>query len=180
MTADKARKVATRQRMAETGEPYSVARHIVQDERDASDDMANAGPAVDESYSDAELLAQQQADEARRLADRARHLAEQARERAERLEEAADQAEEAADQAEEAADEAENLVDEFTADESWSNERHHRPPRPPRPSRPPQPLRPQDRADQVMQRLEQMRDRAGRLISAAERIFGRPDPTDPS
>ena len=34
MTADKARKVATRQRMAKTGEPYSVARHIVQDERD--------------------------------------------------------------------------------------------------------------------------------------------------
>jgi hypothetical protein len=26
-----------------------------------------------------------------------------------------------------------------------------------------------------MQRLEQMRDRAGRLISAAERIFGRPE-----
>ena len=34
MTADKARKSATRQRMAETGEPYSVARHAVQDEHD--------------------------------------------------------------------------------------------------------------------------------------------------
>ena len=32
MTADKARKIAARQRMAETGEPYSVARHAVEDE----------------------------------------------------------------------------------------------------------------------------------------------------
>ena len=39
MTADKARKIATRQRMAETGEPYSVARHAVQDERDTEDDL---------------------------------------------------------------------------------------------------------------------------------------------
>ena len=29
MTQDKARKTATRQLMAETGEPYSVARHAV-------------------------------------------------------------------------------------------------------------------------------------------------------
>ena len=179
MTADKARKAAARRRMAETGEPYSVARHIVADEHDAAD-PAEAGPAVDESYSDAELLAQEQADEARRLADRARQLAEQARARAEHLEEAADQAEEAADLAEEAADEAENLLDEFTDDESWRNERHHRPPRPPRPPHPPRLLGPQDRADQVVQRLDQMRDRAGRLISAAERIFGRPEPPDPS
>ena len=32
MTQDKARKTATRQRMAETGEPYSVARHAVESE----------------------------------------------------------------------------------------------------------------------------------------------------
>src|SRR4029077_20400215 len=32
MTQDKARKTATRQRMAETGEPYSVARHAVENE----------------------------------------------------------------------------------------------------------------------------------------------------
>ena len=35
MTQDKARKAAARQRMAETGEPYSVARRAVQDEHDA-------------------------------------------------------------------------------------------------------------------------------------------------
>ena len=32
MTRDKARKTVTRQRMAETGEPYSVARHAVENE----------------------------------------------------------------------------------------------------------------------------------------------------
>jgi hypothetical protein len=36
MTQDKARKAATRQRMAETGVPYSEARHAVEREREAS------------------------------------------------------------------------------------------------------------------------------------------------
>src|SRR5580704_17672523 len=36
MTEDKARKIATRQRMAETGEPYSVARRAVADDHDDS------------------------------------------------------------------------------------------------------------------------------------------------
>ena len=43
MTQDKARKTATRQRMAETGEPYSVARHAVGNEageESAVDDRA--------------------------------------------------------------------------------------------------------------------------------------------
>src|SRR6185312_10970878 len=35
MTQDKARKAAARQRMAQTGEPYSVARHTVEQERGA-------------------------------------------------------------------------------------------------------------------------------------------------
>ena len=39
MTQDKARKIATRQRMAETGEPYSVARHAVESEH-AEDEAA--------------------------------------------------------------------------------------------------------------------------------------------
>jgi hypothetical protein len=39
MTQDKARKFAIRQRMAETGEPYSVARHAVEDEH-----VSSAGP----------------------------------------------------------------------------------------------------------------------------------------
>ena len=37
MTEDKARKTATRQRMAETGEPYSVARHAVEREQAEAD-----------------------------------------------------------------------------------------------------------------------------------------------
>ena len=37
MTQDKARKTATRQRMAETGEPYSVARHAVENEAAGAD-----------------------------------------------------------------------------------------------------------------------------------------------
>jgi len=36
MTQDKARKTATRQRMAATGEPYSEARHAVERDRDAA------------------------------------------------------------------------------------------------------------------------------------------------
>ena len=105
MTHDKARKADTRQRMAATGEPYSVARHAVQDEHETPED-AVATPRDDdwnESVADEagigvdEFRAQEQADQARRLADRARDLAEQARERAERAEEAATAADEAAD-----------------------------------------------------------------------------------
>jgi hypothetical protein len=51
MTQDKARKAATRQRMAETGEPYSVARHAVEDEAaegGASENSA-AGSSAQES-----------------------------------------------------------------------------------------------------------------------------------
>ncbi len=45
MTQDKARKAATRQRMAETGEPYSVARHAVGREHEgaAAEDPLGAG-----------------------------------------------------------------------------------------------------------------------------------------
>jgi hypothetical protein len=41
MTQDKARKIAARQRMAETGEPYSVARREVQDEHDSPEDLVD-------------------------------------------------------------------------------------------------------------------------------------------
>src|SRR5262245_56954607 len=49
MTQDKARKSAIRQRMAETGEPYSVARHAVIDTRDEPDPgvAAEAGVTAD-------------------------------------------------------------------------------------------------------------------------------------
>jgi hypothetical protein len=44
MTQDKARKATIRQRMAETGEPYSVARHAVGREHEgaAAEDPLNA------------------------------------------------------------------------------------------------------------------------------------------
>ncbi|HJY93635.1 MAG TPA: hypothetical protein VJ371_01700, partial [Streptosporangiaceae bacterium] len=115
MTEDKARKIATRQRMAETGEPYSVARRAVEDERDAAEDLrddswaesmardADGREAGDADGREAEARAQEHAVQARELAEHARHLAEQARERAERAEEDADRAEEAADLTQEAA-----------------------------------------------------------------------------
>ena len=59
MTEDKARKIATRQRMAETGEPYSVARHAVERE--------HSGPEAAEGG--ARFGARERADEARQLAD---------------------------------------------------------------------------------------------------------------
>ena len=43
MTQDKAKKTATRQRMAETGEPYSVARRAVEDEAAGAQSAADAG-----------------------------------------------------------------------------------------------------------------------------------------
>ena len=42
MTQDKARKIAARQRMAETGEPYSVARHAVEREHEAADGVEDS------------------------------------------------------------------------------------------------------------------------------------------
>src|SRR3984957_16064334 len=64
MTQDKARKVAARQRMTETGEPYSVARHAVQDEHDAPegprpddwDDSPAAAAAADDIMADADQM----------------------------------------------------------------------------------------------------------------------------
>ena len=101
MTQDKARKAATRQRMAETGEPYSVARHAVENE--AGDQSVAEPPPAAERRSYAEQ-AQELADRARRRADEAQDRADQAQERAERAEEAASLADAAADMAAEAAD----------------------------------------------------------------------------
>ncbi len=248
MTEDKARKTAARQRMAQTGEPYSVARRAVEDEHVNSADPLGA-TAEDGGAGDAQPRPEEQAGQTE-WAQQARSLAEQARMQAERAEEVAAQAEEAADltqeaaeltqewgsdeeidralrradearaaaeqarsradqaerladAAEEAADEAENLAGEYEdSPPLW----HHRPPRfatPPRPPMPPRPPRPphvrhfgprdqhdwpppgpdpaerlQDRVDQFIQRLSVARDQAGRLISAAERIFApaRPEP----
>src|SRR2546429_9604264 len=93
MTQDKARKTATRQRMAETGEPYSVARHAVENE--AAEDSAPETPVVEgRSYAE---QAQELAERARRRADEAQERADEAQERAERAGGAASLAEEAAD-----------------------------------------------------------------------------------
>ena len=99
MTQDKARKTATRQRMAETGEPYSVARHAVENEAAGAQSAADevGGPSYVEQARDL-------ADRARRRADEAQDRADQAQERAERAEEAASMADAAADMAAEAAD----------------------------------------------------------------------------
>lgn len=199
MTQDKARKIAIRRRMAETGEPYSIARHAVEDEYVSSAGPLESPAAVFEGVTgevgdaEAEALPQEQAWS---LAEQARYLAEQARIRAER-------ASEAADRAEQAIDEAGHLAD---VDEEGPSRWHHHPSRPAHPPRPPQapgPPRPprihhdgpqrqddwpqqypdpvkrlQDRVDQFIQRLSSARDQAGRLISAAERIFT-PAPPDP-
>jgi len=117
MTQDKARKTATRQRMAETGEPYCEARRAA---AEAESDPGGARPAPREEdwyarmaeesgLSVAEVRAQEiaaqareQAAEARERADQAQELAERARERSEQAEEAAIMADEAADMAVEA------------------------------------------------------------------------------
>ena len=80
MTEDKARKMATRQRMAETGEPYSVARHAVEREQ-AEDQPApdSVAPDLDDGDGDeAGLSAQERLDRARLVADQARERAERA------------------------------------------------------------------------------------------------------
>jgi len=114
MTQDKARKIAIRQRMAETGEPYSVARHAVEDEYVGSagplESPADLSEGMTGDAGDAEAMPQEQA---WRLAEQARYLAEQARIRAERAGEAADRAEEAADLTQEAAE----LTQEWGSDE---------------------------------------------------------------
>jgi hypothetical protein len=120
MTQDKARKTATRQRMAATGEPYCEARRAAEAEAGAdADGLEGAAPQEEDWYarmaeeaglSVAEVRAQEiaaqarvQAAEARERAEQAVELAERARERAEHAEEAAMMAHEAADLAAEAA-----------------------------------------------------------------------------
>jgi hypothetical protein len=132
MTQDKALKAAIRARMAEAGEPYSVARHAIlsdgpfEGERGGTEASAEPDLAADQAddyfaiylreareagVPDEELEAMAAAHHAserlrvaRAAADRAEELAEQAEEAAEVAEERAGLAEEAADLAEEWAD----------------------------------------------------------------------------
>src|SRR5450432_4247692 len=84
MTQDKARKIATRQRMAETGEPYSVARHAVEDaggdEREAAESAAGDHGAAGGGSG---LGAADGGSGLRERAEQARQRAEEAQERAE-------------------------------------------------------------------------------------------------
>jgi hypothetical protein len=120
MTRNKAQKNAIRQRMAVTGEPYSVARRaaaagdagpqdpdrdqLTPEERYAREAQAAGSGA-------AEIEAQLAAFRAQEAADRAQEAAERARDRADRAEEAAERAEERAGLAQEAAELAEEWAD---------------------------------------------------------------------
>src|SRR6202042_2466634 len=100
MTRDKAVKTIIRQRMAATGEPYSVARHAVTD----SPDIPDAEPA---GIWAVEIEARTSADRARERAERLQMRADQIRRAAEQAQEQADQAQEQADRIQRAADRAE-------------------------------------------------------------------------
>jgi len=140
MTSNKAQKTAARQRMAQTGEPYSVARHAVS----AGDPEPEAAPSARAAGTEPSELSpeEQYAQEARaagvpaaeidaqlaRFRDREatedRELeaaglvrrAEQARAVADRLEESAERAEERADLAQEGAELAQEWADEQEQD----------------------------------------------------------------
>jgi len=108
MTQDKARKAATRQRMAETGEPYSVARHAVEREHEgaAAEDPLSAGrgaPPRDDAWYASEAEKTGIPVTELRVMDLA-DLADKARQRAEEAEETVGVAREAAELAQQAAD----------------------------------------------------------------------------
>ena len=136
MTQDKARKSATRQRMAETGEPYCEARRMT----GAEEEPGGVGPtapgaapppeegspgegepreedwyarmAEEAGLSVAEVRAQEIAAQARVQAAEASERAEQAQRRADQARAAADEAQQRADLAEQAADRAEEVAGE--------------------------------------------------------------------
>src|SRR5262249_29165879 len=116
MTRNKAQKTAIRQRMAVTGEPYSVARRAApardahQEGRDGAElpgEERYAQEAEAAGSTAAEVEAQLAAFRVQEAADLAREAADRARDRADRAEEAAERAEERAGLAQEAAELAE-------------------------------------------------------------------------
>ena len=83
MTRNKAQKIAARQRMAETGEPYSVARRETPPPGSVTPEERYAREARDAGVPEAEIAAQLAAfrmQEARELADAAEEAAELGRE----------------------------------------------------------------------------------------------------
>ena len=141
MTQNKVQKAAIRRRMAETGEPYVVARRIVLGGASgASSDVDGLTP--EEQYAlearaagvsaeeiDGQTLVyrlEAAAQRAQEAAERARELADRAEEEAERTEDRAGQAEEAAEEAEEWAEPGEKrLLRERAArlQEAWEQAR---------------------------------------------------------
>jgi hypothetical protein len=167
MTRNKAQKTATRQRMAETGEPYSVARHMTGTDRvpaeppeppatgpnaTARDDRWYAQVAEEAGISVAEFKAQEEAARAAELAEEARERADAAQERADLAQERAEQVQEAAELAQQAADLATEAA-ELT--HSWSDEQERE--------------RAQQRADQAQLAADRALAAAGLAQEQAER-----------
>ncbi len=166
MTQDKARKTATRQRMAATGEPYCEARRAAE----AEEDPGGAGPAIppeaetlqeedwyarmaeEAGLSVAEVRAQEIAAQARVQAAEAGERAERAQERAELARERAEQAEEAAMMAHEAAEMAAEAV---AMTRGWAGSREQE--------------QAQRRADQARAAADEAQQRADLAEQAADR-----------
>jgi hypothetical protein len=176
MTRNKAQKTVIRQRMADTGEPYSVARHTIEGEQVPADppEPARAAPhptprddrwyatmAEEAGISVAEFKAQVDAEEAADRADEARHRAEAAQHRADTAEERAEEAQEAAELAQEAADlamEAANLTRDWADDQEQDRARQ----------RADQAQETADRAQEAADRAQRQADRAQEAAEEAE------------
>jgi hypothetical protein len=166
MTRNKAQKTAARHRMAQTGEPYSVARKATQARAESPvvHETAEVQPVVRETPEEryvreaeeagvpaAELDALRATFLATDRAGQLRQAADQARERADQAEEGAVRAEERAELAQEAADVAQDWVGE---DEQQLA---------------------QERADQLRQAADQARERADEAEEAADQAEMRAD-----
>jgi hypothetical protein len=174
MTHDKAFKTAIRARMAQAGEPYSVARRaVLSDAGDATERAAEpdssahvtSDPGETEDYYEryarearlaglpeeqiavqlARMTAQDQTAQSRALADRATEAADRAQDRADAAEEEAGSAEERAELAHEAAAMA----------EEWAEDAER--------------ARAQKRAGQLQEQAERARERADQAQEAADR-----------
>jgi hypothetical protein len=167
MTQNKAQKTAVRQRMAETGEPYSVARHVVEAGQaptqppEPPETGHYATPRDDHWYdmvaeeagiSVAEFRAQEEAARLEELAEEAQRRADAAQERADLAQERAEQAEEAAELAQAAADLAEEAA-ELTGSRADEQERE----------------RAQQRADEAALARDRAQEAAGLAQEQAER-----------
>jgi chromosome segregation ATPase len=178
MTQDKALKTAIRARMAESGEPYNVARRAVMADDEAAEaprpDSAartspggpeapgdatvsrEAEPAVGEQHPDEDYYARYEREAelsgARPGKLRAMKLADRLQGAADRAQNAADYAEDLASQAEDAADEADEEADEADDAASTATE-----------------WASAAEMQQAERRAELMRERAGRAREKAER-----------